>query len=98
MGSATWTLANEHISLAFMERREGERASIPESGKVTFGDLRRLTPISTNFFGFERGRPIDRYYIEKFLDQHADDVRGRVLEVQEDDYTTRFGGPCGQQE
>jgi SAM-dependent methyltransferase len=36
---------------------------------------------------------IDRYYIENFLDKHAGDVKGRVLEMGSDDYTRQFGGP-----
>lgn len=57
---------------------------------IDFGDLRRLVPVSREF-GFDRGLPIDRYYIEKFLAAHADDIRGRVLEVGDDSYTRRFG-------
>ena len=48
-------------------------------------------PLS-DIWGEDRGRPIDRYYIEAFLDRHSADVRGRVLEVQEDDYSRRLGG------
>jgi len=55
------------------------------------GNLRRLTPISRSF-GFDRGRPIDRYYIENFLAQHAGDIQGRVLEVADNSYTRAFGG------
>jgi SAM-dependent methyltransferase len=58
---------------------------------VDFGSLRRLTPISP-VWGLDRGRPIDRYYIEGFLGRHAGDVRGAVLEVGDDVYTRRFGG------
>ncbi len=43
-------------------------------------------------WGMDRGRPIDRYYIESFLTKHATDVAGRVLEIQEDGYSRRFGG------
>src|SRR5262249_16316312 len=32
------------------------------------------------------------HYIEGFLERHASDIRGAVLEVQEPDYTHRFGG------
>lgn len=61
-------------------------------GGVDFGDLRRLNPISP-VFGFDRGLPlIDRYYIEQFLQRHADDIRGRVLEMGDASYTRRFGG------
>ncbi|MPY94081.1 MAG: glycosyltransferase [Acidimicrobiia bacterium] len=61
-------------------------------GHVRFGSLRRLEPVSRDF-GFVRGQPIDRHYIEQFLAAHAEDVRGRVLEVGDDAYTRRFGGP-----
>ena len=63
----------------------------PPVGWVRFGSLRRLTPISQHF-GFDRGLPIDRYYIENFLSRHANDIRGRVLEIGDDSYTRRFGG------
>jgi SAM-dependent methyltransferase len=54
--------------------------------------LRRLNPIST-MFGYDRGRPIDRYYIEEdFLARHRDDVRGHVLEIGDASYTREFGG------
>ena len=38
------------------------------------------------------GRPIDRHYIERFLETHRRDIRGRVLEVRDPAYTRRFGG------
>jgi len=55
-----------------------------------FGELGRLTPISRDF-GFDRGTPIDRYYIEHFLSSHASDIQGCVAEFQDDRYTRRFG-------
>jgi SAM-dependent methyltransferase len=58
---------------------------------VRFGDLRRTTPIAGDF-GYGRGGPVDRYYIEAFLAGHAADIRGRVLEVGDDAYSRRFGG------
>ena len=64
----------------------------PPLGWVRFGGLRRSTPISARF-GFDRGLPIDRYYIEAFLSRHAPDIRGRVLEIGDGAYTRRFGGP-----
>jgi SAM-dependent methyltransferase len=64
---------------------------IPAPGSVNFGDLRRLTPVSRHF-GVDRGTALDRYYIERFLQRHAGDVRGRVLEVGESTYTRRYGG------
>lgn len=64
---------------------------IPSTGQVTFGDLRRLEPL-TRSFGYDRGQPIDRYYIEKFLSKHAKDISGHVVEIGDDRYTRMFGG------
>jgi len=59
---------------------------------VRFGSLRRLAPVSRHF-GWDRGGlPVDRYYIERFLEKHAADIAGRVLEVRDDSYTHKFGG------
>jgi len=63
----------------------------PPVGRIRFGDLRRVTPIST-WFGFDRGLPIDRYYIERFLADYSEDIQGRVLEVGDPNYTRQFGG------
>ncbi len=65
--------------------------SLPAPGRTDFGDLRRTRPVSRHF-GFERGLPVDRSYIESFLAANASDVRGRVLEVGDASYTRRFGG------
>lgn len=54
-------------------------------------ELRRLTPYSRSF-GFDRGKPVDRFYIEDFLARFASDVRGDVLEIGDSGYTRRFGG------
>ena len=69
----------------------GGGAAAPPVGGVRWGGLRRTEPISRRF-GYERGLPVDRYYIERFLERRAADVRGRVLEVGDDAYTRRFGG------
>ena len=71
------------------------QADQPESivpvGKVQFGSLRRVSPISRDW-GWDRGLPVDRYYIEKFLAVHAHDIQGRVLEIGDNAYTRKFGG------
>jgi SAM-dependent methyltransferase len=54
------------------------------------GTIRRTTPLSDHW-GRDRGTPIDRYYIERFLAAERDAIRGRVLEVMNHDYTERFG-------
>lgn len=58
---------------------------------VDLGSLRRTTPISRHF-GYDRGKPVDRHYIEDFLGRHAADIRGRVLEIGDNAYTVVFGG------
>jgi len=64
----------------------------PGTRPVRFGSLRRLAPVSRKF-GWDRGGlPVDRYYIERFLQQHARDIAGHVLEVRDDAYTRKFGG------
>lgn len=59
--------------------------------RVKFGSLRRLEPLSRRW-GYDRGNPIDRYYIEKFLEENAARIHGTVLEIKNRDYTERFGG------
>jgi SAM-dependent methyltransferase len=62
----------------------------PPPDSVRFGHLRRLRPIGRRW-GSERGKPVDRYYIERFLAGHVADMRGHVLEVGDDRYTRMFG-------
>jgi glycosyltransferase involved in cell wall biosynthesis len=50
-----------------------------------------MTPVSSDW-GWDRGLPIDRHYIERFLSSHAEDIRGCVLEISDDWYTRKFGG------
>ncbi|MEK7507170.1 MAG: methyltransferase domain-containing protein [Patescibacteria group bacterium] len=52
--------------------------------------LKKLTPLSHNF-GSNRGEPIDRYYIEKFLLENSGFIKGVSLEVEDDIYTKKFG-------
>jgi peptidoglycan/xylan/chitin deacetylase (PgdA/CDA1 family)/GT2 family glycosyltransferase len=57
---------------------------------LDFGEFRRTSPLSP-IWGVDRGKPVDRFYIEAFLDRHRQDVRGRVLEVKDGGYTHLFG-------
>lgn len=57
---------------------------------IDWGGLRRIEPISS-VWGVDRGQPVDRYYIEQFLDRHKQDIRGRVLEVKDPGYTSAYG-------
>jgi SAM-dependent methyltransferase len=60
---------------------------------------RRLQPATfvlpteplSDYWGIDRGTPIDRLYIETFLERHRDDIRGRVLEIKNSGYARRYG-------
>jgi SAM-dependent methyltransferase len=54
-----------------------------------FGDLGRTAPLTN--WGSQRGLPVDRWYIQDYLDNHSADVSGRVLEVKSDLYGSRLG-------
>jgi hypothetical protein len=57
--------------------------------RAPFDLRRRRRPLGEHY---DRGKPIDRYYIENFLERYRTDVRGRVVEVGDRTYTMRFGG------
>jgi LmbE family N-acetylglucosaminyl deacetylase len=71
------------------------RRQPPPVGRVRFGSLRRLEPMSKDW-GFDRGRPVDRYYIERFLTDHSADIKGRALEIVDDEYIRSFGSGVTQ--
>ena len=83
----TWVLPF-HSRLQAARRRY---QYIPPVTWVRFGDLRRTSPISREY-GYDRGQPVDRYYIEGFLSRHANDIHGRVIEIGDAAYTRQFGG------
>ena len=71
-------------------RRAEQSPSLRRSlQRVRWGSLRRLEPVSP-FWGSERGTPIDRYYIARFMASHAPATPGRVLEVRDPQYSGRF--------
>lgn len=57
---------------------------------ATLGIFRRTSPLS-EVWGYDRGTPVDRYYIEKFLLEYQQDIAGRILEVKDSEYTRRYG-------
>lgn len=75
---------------AWLRGQRAGGALTPPPGWVRFGSLRRSVPISRRW-GKDRGTPIDRYFIEQFLAEHAQDIRGHVLEVGWATYTRKFG-------
>jgi len=59
-------------------------------GGVNWGDLRRQQPLSDRW-GFDRGQPVDRYYIENFLARHSATIRGTCIELMNSGYTRTYG-------
>ncbi len=57
---------------------------------ICFGTLRSTEPVNLAF-GSMKGTPVDRYYLEQYLEGHRAHIRDRVLEVGDREYTTRFG-------
>lgn len=73
-----------------VKRRLGRKLQWP-ARKVRFGDLARTAPLCRNY-GFSRGKPVDRLYIEQFIESKSLSIRGRVLELLNNNYTRQFGG------
>jgi len=71
--------------------RVTKSSKIPEVGKINLGDFNRTTPFSTQF-GYDRGGPVDRYYVENFLEENSSKIKGRVLEIGDNEYTLKYGG------
>ncbi|MEZ4571149.1 MAG: glycosyltransferase [Thermomicrobiales bacterium] len=88
--AAAAAILPERVTNGLRRASAGSLVTVPP-GMVRFGNLRRLSPLDPGF-GYNRGGPIDRYYIERFLEWHGDDIAGRVLEIGERTYTVRFGG------
>jgi SAM-dependent methyltransferase len=72
-----------------LRRALGRGGDLP-LGAVRLGDLDRVRPVCPDF-GFNRGTPVDRYYIEGFLAANGDVIRGRALEIGDASYSARFG-------
>jgi len=61
------------------------------AGRIVRGHFSNTSPISS-LFGYDReGGPVDRYYIERFLQTESGHIHGRILEIGDNDYTLRFG-------
>jgi SAM-dependent methyltransferase len=60
-------------------------------GANPLGSLRAAVPIAREFGG-ERGTPVDRVFIDRFVALQAGRIRGRVLEIGDNAYTLAHGG------
>lgn len=84
-----WRNYVPHRLRANVERARGARRDAAWRKPRDLGELRRTTPFST--WGSSRGGPIDRVYIEQFMQEHAADIQGRALEIAGDEYIRRYG-------
>ncbi|MBJ7328723.1 MAG: methyltransferase domain-containing protein [Solirubrobacteraceae bacterium] len=69
--------------------------SVAQRSRIGF----RVFPVSTEW-GFDRGQPVDRYYIDRFLGRYAGEseyvsglISGRILEIGGREYSDRFAPP-----
>jgi|SRR5215213_3754263 len=68
----------EFESLA--ERLTAESLLTVPIGGIDFGDFKRKLPFCPQFGNF-RGSPIDRYYLERFIEEIHSEVKGVTLEI-----------------
>lgn len=76
-----------------MSWRQRLRRQLRPAGPLLDADGR---PPVSRAFGFDRGQPVDRHYIDVFLNHHRSLIRGDVLEVAGREYTARHGGANAQ--
>ena len=81
---------NQRRSLQAHLQHDPASQNVPVASSVNWGELRRVEPISA-VWGVDRGLPVDRYYIGRFLETNRQDIRGRVLEVKDPAYTQAYG-------
>ncbi len=48
-----------------------------------------MVPLSSRF-GLERGKPIDRVFIENFIEENKESIRGTVIEIGDDRYMKKY--------
>jgi len=65
------------------------QAMLRKISPVNTRELTSTSPLSSRF-GFDRGTPIDRYYIEKFFQANGGLIRGKVLEIGDSRYSKKF--------
>jgi hypothetical protein len=56
-----------------------------------------VEPVS-RAYGYDRGTPVDRYYLDAYLECHRGVIRGDVLDIGDDENVTRFGHDLGRVE
>jgi len=70
-------------------KRVRSRAEVGVRSPVRWGSFRRTTPVNDHY-GYGRGTPIDRWYLQQFMSANRDAFVGRILELQNDEWSGRF--------
>lgn len=65
--------------------------------KPNWQNLRSLEPIS-RVFAFDRGTPIDRVYIQHFLETNRRHIQGVLCEIAVNDYSRKYGSNVNKYE
>lgn len=62
--------------------------------------MHRMRPVTDDDWGYDRGEPLDRWYVEDFLARFGNhegyaegDITGRVMELGDDMYVRKYGAP-----
>lgn len=82
-----FVLENKEVWHSFLDERF--RSLHPEIDMIS--RLINCVPVS-RYFGSERGKPVDRFYIEEFLEKNKECVCGSVMEFGDDTYSKMYGG------
>jgi SAM-dependent methyltransferase len=77
---------NQHSKLPLWLRQRIRRITHP----AIFKFFHHLQPTSKTW-GKDRGKPLDRFYIENFLSEYHSDIKGKILEIGGRNYTEMYG-------
>ncbi|MFI5915941.1 methyltransferase domain-containing protein [Dactylosporangium sp. NPDC051541] len=75
----------EPARTGLQQAAQAARRGLPGS-RVQWGNINTRAPFS-EFWGWDRGLPVDRYYIERFIAANRGRLKGSALEVQSAQYT-----------
>lgn len=64
----------------------------PKHGHFLFPIPKQSREPISRMYGFDRGTPVDRYYIESFLEENRDKINGICLEITDPKYLMKYGG------
>ncbi len=68
-----------------------KRAEQLKSNELAMNISKMLPTPFSRVFGTDRGTPIDRIYIERFLKENSDLIKGDCVEIAENTYTNKYG-------